>query len=33
MTVMVDTGVLYADHDTDAARHLLDRIEPATVRD
>ncbi|MCG1002005.1 MULTISPECIES: hypothetical protein [Halobacterium] len=21
MTVLVDTGVLYADHDTDAARH------------
>ena len=21
MTVLVDTGVLYADHDTDASRH------------
>lgn len=21
MTVLVDTGVLYADHDTDATRH------------
>lgn len=33
MTVLVDTGVLYADHDTDAARHETASAALETVYD
>jgi predicted nucleic acid-binding protein len=33
MTVLIDTGVLYADHDTDATRHESARTALAAVYD
>lgn len=33
MTILVDTGVLYADHDTDATRHESARIALEAVYD
>ena len=33
MTILVDTGVLYADHDTDATRHAVARDALETVYD
>ena len=33
MTVLIDTGVLYADHDRDAERHETARGAPAAVYD